>query len=413
MMHKNIRQIFSVFFVLVFIISLLIIPFSAAQTVEGSSVESVVESVDNTVNTVENEVEFNLNVVPVVFSQLVVPCSPVYFEVSVENTGSFEDDVVFSLSPLVGVEITPSEVVFKPGEKQKVMISFVPDECSVFGEFPLVFTAQSRITGLVVELDLSLVIDAADVATVGNGVDRIVAGKSLLSAQIPVKNDGSADAVYKASVDGPSWVKLDKNEIVVPAGTERSLLLIINPDESVQYDDYSVTVNVASTISNRIYSKSLVVHLAGPTVFSGVISSVVPKFVPFVKTGLSVGVAVIVLFIIITIIRKRSNRKEDEDFSEDDDVVEEDSDSEKENDEIKHTVVDERKLRRDVARELRNNFVLIPKSSVLSPQFLWVKWLVRLFAVAIIVALGILGYSNKGFVLDYLDYFSVGVIFVV
>ena len=154
----------------------------------------------------------NLDIVPNIFLQNIYPCSPAVFNLSVENTGDFADSFSFALKPVDGADISPAEAILSAHEKKDVLVSFIPDDCSLFGEFPLVFSAVAEKTGVKAEIDLSLFIDSADVLTIANGVDRISTGYDISSAKIFVRNEGGGDASYGLSVEGPSWVKLDSLE---------------------------------------------------------------------------------------------------------------------------------------------------------------------------------------------------------
>ncbi|MBI4141644.1 PGF-pre-PGF domain-containing protein, partial [Candidatus Woesearchaeota archaeon] len=399
MIKNKTIQIFFIIFLLVFALQVVPFVFADEFVEESSGVFS------------DDEIEFNLNIVPVVFYQNVAPCSPVLFKVLIENVGDFEDSLVFSLSSFSGALISPSQAVLASGEKQEVVISFVPDDCSFFGEFPIVFTVVSEVTGIVVELDLSLVIDSADVLSVGETVDRIVAGKSLLIADIPVKNIGSSDAKYRLGVDGPGWIRFEKNEVSVPVGGETFLRLIINPDELVVSEKYSVVLNAYSTVSDRVYSKSVVIDLSGPALISRLLVFV-PKIFSFVKTGLFVFAGIIVLLVLFVVVRKFFRGKG---VGDDDEIVEDEADVSEDvvSSEKKDVVPDERRLRRAVEKDLRSRLVFVPKSAVLSPQFLWAKWLVRLLVVLIVVSLSAGVYLYRAVFLNYLDYVSAGVIVVV
>lgn len=380
-MEKRLKTIALIFFAF-FLVQIIVV---ASESVDESAVNAV-----------------NIDVVANIFSQVVEPCSPVLFNLSVVNTGSFDEKYFFSVKQVSGVEILPSDVVLQPGQKQDVLVRFVPDDCSLFGNFPVVFSARTENTGLVADVDLSLEIVPVDVLVISKDVTVISANHYLSTAKIHVKNEGAQLASYNLSIEAPDWVKLDSQRIDVGAGSESDILLIINPAESVVDGEYELVVSAESETSRRVYSRQLFVKLSGKNFFARaseklsfvfqIVNS--PWFSYFV-----VGLFVLLVFAFVA--RKFAHKKPvDEDF---DGAAKETEDG---------TLFDS-KARKLVEKDLRSQFKLVPKSSVISLPVMSRKFFVVGLLLVVLCILGVAGYFFRNLLAIYLDYVVLGVLILV
>lgn len=354
----------------------------------------------------------NVDIIGNVFSQQIPPCTPAVFNVSVVNTGTFADTYSFDLSPLSGALISPDNVVLSAGEKKDILVSFTPDDCSLFGEFPQVFSAVSEKTGVKASLDLDLQIDSADVLTISKGVNKILVNHSISAAKIFVKNEGDKNASYKLSIDGPDWVRVDSANIDVAANSDAGFVLLLSPDESVKSSDYPVVISAASKISDRVYSKTVVVRVSDNNLFGRVLQKF--SFSSFRSVGsflysekyYSYGVAAVVFLValvafLIRFVRKNNVRQESAQSDTGEDFYADLPEKSKEKADAA--------ARKLIEKELRKEFNFVPKSAVVSLS-LWSNWIVRLVIIAVIAGLVAAGYVFRNFFAIYLDYVVLGVI---
>ncbi len=364
----------------------------------------------------------NVDIIPNVFSQSISPCSAAFFNLTIQNTGDFEESYSFSISPFSEAQILPSDVVLSSGQKQDVLIGFIPDDCSFFGEVPISFTAIAKKTGVSASIDLSLLIDSADVLTISGGVNRIITNHSVSTARLFATNEGSNFAQYNLSIDGPSWVKLDFTTLKVNGSSSQGFNLILSPDVSVKAGEYPVVISAASKISSRIYSKDIMIKVTGDGVFSKLFSKIKSFVLSFnLKYALYGVLGIVFLIVLFFVARFLFNKKSKSQFKDD---SAQDSDKETRTEDLskqsvqesKESVKDsdtESKLRKSVERsvekELREKFAFVPKSSVVSPLGSS-KLFARLFILIIAALVLFAGYFFKDLLAIYLDYIVAGVL---
>lgn len=362
----------------------------------------------------------NIDIIPNVFSQAISPCSAAFFNLTIQNTGDFEESYSFSISPFLEAEISPNEVVLSAGEKKDVLIGFIPDDCSFFGEVLVIFTAKTLKTGISASIDLSLLIDPADVLVIGDGVDRIVTNHSVSTAKLFAANQGSNFAQYNLSINGPSWVKLDSTILKVNGSSNQGFDLILSPDASVKNQEYSVVISAASKISSRVYSKNIVIKVTGDGIFGKLFSKIKLFVFGFNFKYLLYGVLGIVILAVLFFaarffINKKSNssseNNQNKKLSSDEEMPDEDSikASAKESKETIQDLNAESKLRKSVEKELREKFAFVPKSSVVSPLGNS-KLFAKVFVLIIVALIAFAGYFFKDLLSIYLDYVVAGVL---
>lgn len=351
---------------------------------------------EETENIVE-EASNSIDIIPLVFSQTVDPCSLVSFKVRVENTGDFEEEMAFAVKQIPTVEILPAETSLQPREKKEVTIRFIPDDCSFSGKVPLIFLAKTE-SGIRAEIDLFLTINSADKVVIAEKIKKIVTNYSIATVEIPVKNQGDRDGTYALSLDAPSWIKLKESTLQIKSGTESKAILILTPEESIAEDKYPAILTVTVDGTERKYTKDLTIVLSDNQFFGRIKMRITSLFAKvFSKNTAQVvgqGVGILAGFIVLAFLLKQSTQYYQRNREE--------GDVSKES--------DDKSVRKSVLQEVRQKFVLIPKHTVLTPRLIKAAWLVKGGIIGVVGIIAVIGYFFKQLAMLYLDYVVLGLL---
>ena len=175
----------------------------------------------------------------------VCPCSKIDYTVKVRNTGERADNYTVTFGS------QKETASLGPGKSADYRYT-VTIPCDMRGSYTITAKAVSEkaeSTGV-----SNLAVKDADQCW---SADLLADGSAVLdvkeSASVPVtvRNLGEQAATYRISVDGPDWVYVQPDEVVLNYGQEEDVFLYASPPLGTEKGTYTATVRAASKHDTR------------------------------------------------------------------------------------------------------------------------------------------------------------------
>ncbi len=161
----------------------------------------------------------NLNVVvknPVVN---INPCVPAQFNIVVKNTGNFAETYQFSLDRFAEyASISESFVVLAPGESKEIIL-FINPACEIYGKQKIKFQTLAETTGFLGSVDLTLDIARAYAYDVQVPDNMRFCRFENVAFNVTVENQADVSNVYDFNIKGPSWIKIEHDNLFLAPKT--------------------------------------------------------------------------------------------------------------------------------------------------------------------------------------------------
>jgi PGF-pre-PGF domain-containing protein len=246
----------------------------------------------------------NLQLVPQVYSQSILPCDTAEFTFLLHNPADFTE--TYSLKVLdapVPALLSEKKLTLTAGMNETIAITFEPEDCSFAGDFTPVLevsTDKSRITAAI---EMFLRINDSDIPILAEGVGAIRAGFEPQEASFAVENTGNRVTTYSLSIDGAPWITVQPEQITVDARDSETVKLVLQPTETTAAGKHDITLTALVEATGKEYAKGLVIKLGPPTFFENLFTA----WLPFTIGGI---VALIILIILIVAGVKKYNSPE-------------------------------------------------------------------------------------------------------
>lgn len=173
------------------------------------------------------------------------PCTPVTYEVAVENTGVFTEtyDVSFGGNDFADYFATPFQSLILPPGKMGVASTVLHLPCSMSGNFTIPFLVQAEQNGLFAELEHTLRVNPDYNFTVEMSAPAQLCREDWDELAVLIRNDAPFNNTYDLSVSGPDFFLLESENISLGAGEEGVVQLFAQPtNKKVGEYDFTLTV---------------------------------------------------------------------------------------------------------------------------------------------------------------------------
>ncbi|MBS3175840.1 PGF-pre-PGF domain-containing protein [Candidatus Woesearchaeota archaeon] len=196
-------------------------------------------------------------------AQVVDNCQEARYDFLVRNLAVYDETVDISVDEkIAGSSMLSENPVLIPAQRSKRVSLFVGTSCDQEGETPFTASFTAQTNGYSVVHDLSLVINNRDVPILAKEVDTVVVTREESAVDLSFENTGYDAVSYTISVqEGPEWVNVDPQVLLVPGYSASSFTLFASPPEDAPAGEYSVTVLATVLDTGVTYGKELTLSL--------------------------------------------------------------------------------------------------------------------------------------------------------
>ena len=236
----------------------------------------------------------NVQLIPQVFSQEILPCDPATFSFLLHNPSAFTETYHIAVEDAPEQALLSDETLtLLPLTNETIAITVRPKDCTLSGEFNPVLLIKTEKTKLQSEIGMFLRINDSDIPEIGAGVDRIRAGFAAQEAPLELVNTGNRVTTYLVRSDGPAWVTVQPEQITIDARDSEDLKLVMQPPEGTAAGAYPVTLTVIVEATGKEYTKQLTIKLGPPTF----VEKLFAEYLPFAIGGIVLLIVIIILIV--------------------------------------------------------------------------------------------------------------------
>ncbi len=203
-------------------------------------------------------------------AQEITPCGIAKYEISINNQINLEESYNLKIDAFEEEHSLEGKFTIEPYSERLIELTLSPDDCKKHGKFNFNLIANTQYTNLTKIIPLELTIKSYGILDISPGIDRIRTNYEAKEAGITVKNLGDKEVVYDIEIDGPSWIKLANNEIVLSADEEEeaNINLIFEPAETTEEGEYDLNLKLTRKNTNTAYEKQFTIHLKEFSIFA-------------------------------------------------------------------------------------------------------------------------------------------------
>lgn len=168
--------------------------------------------------------------------QRACPNEAAKYDMTLSNNGEYKESFVLEADGQIKDRVTLSDrlVVLEKGETKKV-VAYVkaPNQD---GSYSFNVKSTGQIGGTLESFNAVINVDpcyAFSVDIQGNN-SYSMCERTLLSIPIKVENKGTIQNTYDLKLEGPEWVRLDKNQFVLEAGEKEFVTMVVAPTYGVE-----------------------------------------------------------------------------------------------------------------------------------------------------------------------------------
>ncbi len=190
----------------------------------------------------------------------------IIYEITVKNTGEFEDSYSLQI-----VKEVMEEFTLQPGEEksfQKVINAFFPQNKTY--EIPFRLVSSNIFEERVMKINLRPTDECFGVDLRDSEVMEVDSdvgiGRAVL---LKVTNTGERKDAYEITMEGPEWTYLSSNQAILEPGDKKEVYVYISPDYFVTSGTYTVTVNADSSHVSDSYTFYITVESVWPENVTG------------------------------------------------------------------------------------------------------------------------------------------------
>ena len=161
---------------------------------------------------------------------------------TIENTGLLDNVVHVSSA---GAQVT--QMALAPGEAKESRITISERfDPKTFTHPVLVSSSRGGKDGQKAELSADVEVQKCFSATLSPPSEAISVAGRQASTVVKVKNDGSRDSVFRLSLEGPEWARLETESVSLKPGEEASVSVLLEPPAGISAGEYAFQVSVSS-----------------------------------------------------------------------------------------------------------------------------------------------------------------------
>lgn len=234
----------------------------------------------------------NLELIPQVFTQSVLPCDAADFSFTLHNPAEFAETYRLKLLDAPDeAALSDETLTLLPNTNKTIAVTIRPTDCTLSGEFTpvlLVTTEKSRIQA---EIEMFLQINDSDIPELAPGVKTIRAGFAAQEAGFDIVNTGDRITTYLLSIDGPTWISVQPEQVTIDPRDREKAKLVLQPTEAVPPGTYPITLTAEVETTGTQYTKEFIIKLGPPTLTEQLTTT----YLPFTIAGIVVLVIILIL----------------------------------------------------------------------------------------------------------------------
>lgn len=172
------------------------------------------------------------------FIQRTCPAEVVKYEVSLTNNGEYKESFILTVEGQIKDKVTLSDKIVTLEKAESKKIYAYVNSPKEDGSYAFNIKSIGQIGKQLETFNAVLNVDPCynfDVAIAGNN-SYSMCERSLINIPIKVENKGTVVNTFNIKVDGPQWIKFDKNEITLNSGERYYVNLMVAPSYSINGD---------------------------------------------------------------------------------------------------------------------------------------------------------------------------------
>lgn len=336
----------------------------------------------------------NIQLIPEVFEQSILPCGSAEFSFTLHNPGLFTETYTLEVdNEIKETLLSHDSVTLDSKENQTIFVRVNPQNCRLAGDFNPVLVVKTEKSSLIAEIDMFLQVNKTGIASIAEGVSTIKTTYAAQQAEITIENKGDKRITYTLLIDGPDWVRVEPSEVTVDRNDRETVRLIMTPDESTIPGKHSITLTATADETGVDYTKTFTIKLKG----NRFVDKVLDEYLPFTIAGITI---LTVLLILLGVGIKKYNSPEAKAKREEKRAQKEEKKRQKQEEKERKREEKERerlelerekeRVKREHERELKKEYKLVAKKDIVKGKKLPSKFGLKLTLIfLILVILGI------------------------
>lgn len=166
--------------------------------------------------------------------QITCPCEKASFPLTITNQGEFDEiydiDVNYIKGQIVkGVSLSNSTLSLEPKQTEEIF-AYVDAPCDIIGDYELIFEAKAKTSTAKATAKAILSIKPCYEYTLSIPKSNYeICENEELTIPLIIKNQGTSNNNYKINLYAPKWAILEKKELLVNAGQEITINILVSP----------------------------------------------------------------------------------------------------------------------------------------------------------------------------------------
>lgn len=182
--------------------------------------------------------------------KITCPCQKASFILSLANNADYAETYSLSAEGTLKEWMSLSEksITLQPNEEKDITAS-IDAPCNVHGQYALSFKAKpSRYFSSLTAKSVLDIQPCYEYSLSFRNAEYSMCENDVLSVPLALLNEGTADNLFKISIDGPKWVSYD-DKTQLKSGDERMLNITLSPPYGTS-GNFTIKVDVLSEYGN-------------------------------------------------------------------------------------------------------------------------------------------------------------------
>ena len=209
----------------------------------------------------------NLVLLPVAYSQEILPCDSAEFVFVLHNPAEFAETYFLKvLNSPAETAISDTTTILEPHQNKTISITVHPKDCSLSGDFTPVLQVKTEKSRIMAEIEMYLHINNSDIPLIAEGIDKIRALFEPQEAQLRITNTGDRPTTYTLLLEAaPSFITVQPEKLTIAPRDSENIKLILQPAETTPQGKYPIKLTAIVDKTGKEYTKELTLILKNPT----------------------------------------------------------------------------------------------------------------------------------------------------
>ncbi len=203
-----------------------------------------------------------VEVIPHTYYQMVPACEPAQFTLEIKNPTQEKDAYLFSILSFANEStITPQSIVLDPQQSHNVSITITPTDCAHQDRLQIPFHIETTRTEQAFEIPLTLDIDPEGIPLIARGINNIITNYSENVVILPVINPAKTDITFLVTFTGENWTNITPSPLIVHANNASQVILSLKPTNDTLEGNHPIQITFQDTTSQKKYNKKINITL--------------------------------------------------------------------------------------------------------------------------------------------------------